>query len=272
MAGEEATAPTTARLPPGTVLSPFELYSLFIFAGFDRPEATTMTAISLAESGGRVDVVNSIGATGIIQIYLRAHPDVKPEQAKEPIFSAQYAKKLYDGRGGKEAGVRRFYDWEAWTGRDGVGNDGPWQRHQGAALMGASQFAATAASAKDPSGKPIRVSDQDVAKSIVVAMYVSHGLGKAAAEGLAKLGGEVADVLTAGAGAAADLPSALTSALGPLGTIAKALVAAAEWLSDRNNWFRLAKAVTGGSMVLIGLAIMARPAVQTGVKTVTSVI
>lgn len=229
-----------------------------------------MTAIALAESGGQIDVVNSIGATGIIQIYLKAHPDVTSEQAKEPIFSAQYAKKLYDGRGGKAAGVKRFYDWEAWTGRDGAGSDGPWQRHQGSAMVGASQFAATAASAKDTNGKPIQVPDQEVAKSVITAMYVSHGLGKAAAEGLARLGGATGDVLAAGAGAAADLPSALIGALGPLGTLAKALVAAADWLSDRNNWFRLAKAVTGGAMVLIGLAITARPAVESGVRTVGS--
>lgn len=258
-----------AKLPPNTKLSAYELYALFIWAGFDRDEATTMTAISLAESGGQVDVVNSIGATGIVQIYLKVHPDVTPDQAKNPVFSARYAYRLYSGRGGKGAGDRRFYDWEAWTGPDARGNDGPWMRFQGVAMTGAAQFAASVAGAKDSEGKPVKAPDRDVAAVIIVGIYFGHalagGLGGATTEAL----GVLPDVFEAGAAAAADIPNALINALGPLGTIARGIVALADWLSDRNNLFRLAKGVIGGALILIGMSVIARPAVQSTVSTVS---
>jgi len=257
-----------ATLPPGTKLTPVELYALFVWAGFDRDEATTMTAIALAESGGQADVVNSIGATGIAQIYLKAHPDVSAEQAKNPIFSAQYAYRLYSARGGKAAGERRFADWEAWTGPDGKGSDGPWMRYQSLAVVGAAQFAASAAGAKDKSGNPVKAPDSEVAKAIIAGIYFRTGIGDALGGALSDALGTVPGVLQAGASATADIPNALISALGPLGTIARGLIAITDWISDRNNIFRLAKGMIGGALVLIGMSVIARPVVQPVAGTV----
>lgn len=66
-------------------------------AGFAGEALVDIVAIAMAESNLNTTVVNSIGATGILQIYLAVHPDVTSAQAKDPAFSFRYAYKLSSG-------------------------------------------------------------------------------------------------------------------------------------------------------------------------------
>lgn len=77
-------------------------------AGFTGSSIATIVAIAWAESSLNTTVVNSIGATGILQIYLAVHPDVTSSQAKDPAFSFQYAYRL-------SGGGSNFRAWEAYT-------------------------------------------------------------------------------------------------------------------------------------------------------------
>lgn len=43
---------------------------------------------------------------------------------------------------------------------------------------------------------------------------------------------------------------------------AQKLQKAGAWLSDRNNWWRVAKVILGGAVVIAGVAVLARPAVE----------
>jgi surface antigen len=76
-------------------------------AGFTGNDLVTILAIAMAESNLNTDVVNGIGATGILQIYLKAHPDVTSAQAKDPQFSFNYGYKLFKARG-------NFCDWQSY--------------------------------------------------------------------------------------------------------------------------------------------------------------
>lgn len=76
-------------------------------AGFAGNDLVNILAIAMAESGLQTDITNSIGATGILQIYLKAHPDVSSAQAKDPAFSFKYGYKLWKGRG-------NFCDWQSY--------------------------------------------------------------------------------------------------------------------------------------------------------------
>ena len=49
---------------------------------------TTATAIAMAESSGNVTAVNSIGATGIWQILISAHPEYSTAQMQDPVQNA----------------------------------------------------------------------------------------------------------------------------------------------------------------------------------------
>ena len=66
-------------------------------AGFSGDNLVTILAIAMAESGLNTTIQNSIGATGILQIYLAVHPDVSYSQAIDPAFSFRYAWRLSNG-------------------------------------------------------------------------------------------------------------------------------------------------------------------------------
>lgn len=66
-------------------------------AGFSGSSLENIVAIAMAESNLNTTIVNSIGATGILQIYLAVHPDVSSSQAMDPAFSFRYAYKLSSG-------------------------------------------------------------------------------------------------------------------------------------------------------------------------------
>lgn len=76
-------------------------------AGFQGQSLITILAIAEAESGLQTDVVNSIGATGILQIYLAVHSNVTSAQAKDPAFSFRYAWSLSNGG-------RNFCPWQSY--------------------------------------------------------------------------------------------------------------------------------------------------------------
>lgn len=91
-------------------------------AGF--PDPAKMAAIAMAESSGRTDVVNSIGCVGLWQInqpvHVKRHPTWTVAWLKDPAHNAQAAKMIFDSQG--------LAAWEAYTGPDGKGDDGPWRQ------------------------------------------------------------------------------------------------------------------------------------------------
>jgi len=76
-------------------------------AGFSGDNLIIILAIAMAESGLDTTVQNSIGATGILQIYLAVHPDVTYAQAIDPGFSFRYAWKL-------SGGGKNFCPWQSY--------------------------------------------------------------------------------------------------------------------------------------------------------------
>jgi hypothetical protein len=76
-------------------------------AGFTGVGLITIVAIAMAESNLDTTVVNSIGATGILQIYLAVHPNVSSTQAKDPAYSFRYAYQL-------SGGGKNFCAWQSY--------------------------------------------------------------------------------------------------------------------------------------------------------------
>ena len=69
-----------------------QLQSLWIQAGGAAAWAPTMAAVALgAESGGDPTIVNSIGATGLWQILISAHPQYTTAQMQNPLENAKAA-------------------------------------------------------------------------------------------------------------------------------------------------------------------------------------
>jgi surface antigen len=85
-------------------------------AGFTGQPLVDIVSIAWAESNFNTTVVNSIGATGVLQILLSAHPDVTSAQAKDPQFSFNYAYKLSNGG-------KNFCAWQSYKTSCGKGYD-----------------------------------------------------------------------------------------------------------------------------------------------------
>lgn len=106
--------------------------------------ADKWAAIAMAESSGRTDVVNSIGCVGLWQInqpvHVKTHPTWTVKYLQDPANNARAAKVI--------AGSQGLSAWEAYTGPDGKGDDGPWKSY----YKGGSGATATDASWWDPLG------------------------------------------------------------------------------------------------------------------------
>ena len=75
------------------VLSAREIYRFARMAGFSPDQATTMTAIALAESGGNTGAHNPRGedSRGLWQINVRAHPNLAGVNLNDPLENARAA-------------------------------------------------------------------------------------------------------------------------------------------------------------------------------------
>lgn len=89
-----------------------QLAALWVQAGGPKNVADTAAAIALAESGGDPNIVNSIGATGLWQIY---NGNGEVPGAKDPMTNARMAVAKYKAAGG-------FSPWTVYTGADTPGH------------------------------------------------------------------------------------------------------------------------------------------------------
>lgn len=94
------------------VLSASQIATVANSAGFTGDSLVKATAIALAESSGRTDVVNSIGCVGLWQIYqkvhVKAHPHWTTEWLKNPQNNANAAFILSNGG-------KNWIPWEVYT-------------------------------------------------------------------------------------------------------------------------------------------------------------
>ena len=142
-----------------TILSPLEIYRLATEAGWNAADAVTATAIAMAESGGNTSVVNSIGATGLWQIYDGAYPSqARAAQLSDPLTNAKAAYAKWAASQGTSCG-----GWWPWA----TYNEGPCAARQEAGRVNTwRQFLAPAQSASlgvDGTGGAVSTVDPSLA-------------------------------------------------------------------------------------------------------------
>src|SRR4051812_10198148 len=84
------------------VLSAVEIYRFARMAGFSPDQAVTMTAVALAESGGKTSAHNPNGenSQGLWQINVAAHRNLAGQNLYDPLVNAQAAYRV--SQGGKD--------------------------------------------------------------------------------------------------------------------------------------------------------------------------
>lgn len=200
-------------------------------AGFPYP--AIIAQVGANESNGDTNIVNSIGATGWLQIlqptHVKSHPSWTSSWLKKPLNNAVAAKVLWD------ADIK--------AGGDGLG---PWEASRNKGAHGGW-------------GKTQAYTD-------FKNKTVSHSAGPIgqAVDGISGAANSVADA----ASAAAD---AVTAPVDGLKTIAQAITNGAKWGSNPSNWVRIAYVLGGVGIVGFIAVNMAKgsPTVQAATAAAT---
>lgn len=190
-------------------------------------------AVAMAESSGRTDVVNGIGAVGLWQInqpvHVKEHPTWTVAYLQNPVNNARAAATVYRKEG--------WNAWEAYTGPDGKGSDGPWRQF----------YKPSSSSTVTP------VFDWNDPFNLWPDAW---------GDAPGSLGGDTLNDWgnTDGSTSKSIAPGISDVATG-IGTIAEAVQKTAAWLGNSKNWVRIGYIAGGGVLVLLGLSIVAKPLV-----------
>jgi hypothetical protein len=243
-------------------MSAKEIAQVAYNAGWRGERLVEAVAIALAESSGRYWVVNSIGCVGLFQInvpvHIKAHPSWTTTAMKDPAANAAAAMTLYKGAGST------WKPWEAWTGPDGRGSDGPAQLQMGRARMAVAQ---------------IKGATTSTGTADSVSAGSAGGVSQAAWEGISgnadqalniapmvpELLGPLLKWFDGGGGSLDGLTGGGDGGLfGPFVSLAKAAVAISlvvtrgtAWVANPRNWLRVVEVVGGAAALFIGLKMLA---------------
>lgn len=113
---------------PEAKMKPLAAAAALARAGFPESQWATGVAVGMGESGLNIAARNhKTDSVGWLQIRKPAHPDLFKNldtgyEWLSPDVNAQFAKKIYDSAHG-------WGPWEAYTGPDGKGSDGPYRKY-----------------------------------------------------------------------------------------------------------------------------------------------
>lgn len=124
--GAPSNPRVTQMTSGGKSLTMNHLAALALRAGWGRARAIEATAIGWGESSGLTKAVSYTGCChGVWQINTQVHPYTVAAMF-DPYQNVGAAKKIYENAGS-------WQPWQAYTGPDGVGSDGPWLDFKAAA-------------------------------------------------------------------------------------------------------------------------------------------
>lgn len=182
-------------------------------------------AVAMAESSGNTTNRNpSSGAYGLWQIHpihRKAHPTWTEAWLSDPVNNAKAAKVIHRQQG--------WGAWEAYTGPDGTGSDGPWRTYY-------------------QKGSP---------NSVQPAGWWDD-FWKSFGEGF-DTGPGPEDLFDGGTGNDPSITGGLEDVGEGIGAVAEAVQKAGAWMSKSTNWVRVGYVVGGGLLLLVGAYIVAAP-------------
>lgn len=219
-----------------------EIEGMAVLAGWGR-HARDASWVAMAESSGDSSIINSIGATGLMQInqpvHVKAHPTWTKTWLQNPMNNLRAAKRLFDDAGQKWDGP-----WLDSRDKGGLptGNGG-WGQHVKGSGGGASQV--------DDEGDACDL----LPEGGMARQYCERDDGSDG--GTPDMGTPLDDV---------------ADAAEQLGRIAQAIAKGANWIANPANWVRVVYVVGGGVLTVAAVNVIARPAIAPAVQAVGQVI
>lgn len=245
-----------------TAWSAKQIAQLAYSAGWRGEDLVVATAMALAESSGRYWIVNSIGCVGLWQInvpvHIKDHPTWTTAAMKDPERNVAAARILWKDRGWKP--------WEAYTGPDGKGSDGPYTAQMGRARMAAAGVDKSAGSSASPisTGSGSGTGTVDQASWEAVGGNADQVLLESLIPQLPSLIGPLYKFFSGPGGDALGDGLSSINPLGPLAVMGKALLAisvmtvrGSAWIANPRNWLRVVEVLGGGVALFIGLKMLA---------------
>lgn len=207
-----------------------EIEGMAVLAGWGS-HARDASWVAMAESSGDASVINSIGATGLMQInqpvHVQAHPTWTKKWLQNPMNNLRAAKRLFDDAGQK---------W-----------DGPWL------------------DSRDKGGLPGGGGWGSKVKGGGGATQVDDDPCDLLPEGGAR------DWCERDEGDTGTPLDEATDAAEQLSRIAQAIAKGANWIADPANWVRVVYVVGGGVLTVAAVNVIARPAIAPAVQAVGQV-
>lgn len=231
-------------------VTPLQAVAALDYAGFPADQWATGLAVAEGESGLDTTVVNEIGAHGIWQILKSAHGDLfkaltNPNGWTHPMTNAGMAKKVYDAAHG-------WSPWEAYTGRDGKGSDGPYRANLPAAQKVVAQYQAA-----------IKGMSPDAKKAFWIKTYAPIQSELVDVQFLSQVAG-VADELALGASKTAQLTqgtgAAVVDAVGEIGREMAAFSNFFQSLLLPGTWLRIGSGLVGIMLIVAGMVALGKEA------------
>lgn len=218
-----------------------EIEGMAVLAGWGR-HARDASWVAMAESSGDASIVNSIGATGLMQVnqpvHVKANPGWSVKWLQNPMNNLRAAKKLFDQAGQK---------W-----------DGPWldSRDKGGLPTGNGGWGQHVRGG----GGASQVDDEGDACDLL-----PEG-------GMAREYCERDDGSDGGAPDTGTPLDDVKDTAEQLGRIAQAIAKGANWIADPANWVRVVYVVGGGVLTVAAVNVIARPAIAPAVQAVKQVV
>jgi len=216
-----------------TTLSQTQIYLYAVSAGFTNP--SVMSAIAMAESSGDPTVVNSIGCVGLWQIN-------QPVWVKShPTWTVAWLQNPENNAQAAKVvyNAQGLGAWETYT-------NGAYKKYTSSAPSSTSSAVSTAQ-----------------AQNASWWGTLGNGLLGGVTGGLVQVNPD---------GSVGGLAGGIGGTVDSLGTIATDIGNAAAWTADPKNWVRVVYVIGGAALVIVGLAVVARPYVNSAVTSATNVV
>lgn len=253
-------APTSGDLPQNLDFPPLKMQkaeaaaAALATAGFPPDQWATGVAVGMGESGLNIAARNkSTDSVGWLQINKKAHPDLFKGlkigyEWLDPVTNAQMAKKVYDGAHG-------WGPWEAYTGPDGKGSDGPWRQYQKEGQQAAETLQKNLAGKTDAQKKAYLKSltyPYSEAAGLYILGIGTHRLAGALATGGTEAGNFVTDSGAAVADSVKDLVNEFT-----------AISNFFQKMLLPSTWIRIGAGTVGVMLIVAGMVALGKEAAET---------
>lgn len=238
---------------PAAKMKPLAAAAALARAGFPEDQWATGVAVGLGESGLNIAARNhKTDSVGWLQIRKSAHPDLFKSlktgyEWLAPDINAQFAKKVYDNAHG-------WGPWEAYTGPDSKGSDGPYQKYLSTGEAAAAELKSNLAGKSQADQKKYLESLVKPYDEVAAIYYLGVG-AKAVGNALGDVGTKTGQLTVESGNATVSAVHDLVQEFAAISKFFQALLLP-------STWIRIGAGTVGVMLIVAGMVALGKEAGQ----------